>query len=242
MAGRSPRYGFRYNAARDGYEVDEERMRIVRRIFAMVAEGTSLKAIKHTFEREGKPTPKGARYWSRLFFRECVLDDIYRPHSFEEVASVVSPEVAARLNPEGLYGLWLFNRRKMTSKPISEVSDNGRRYRREYSSHIKPKEEWIALLVPDSGIPRAVVDAARGNIENNRAPSRAGERFWELSGSVALCEECGRRMRVVHRKTRRKDSALRRYGYYRCPGYHDHGRDGCINTRMVSARRLESKA
>ena len=37
MAGRSPRYGFKVNASRDGYEVDEERMRVVRRVFRQVA-------------------------------------------------------------------------------------------------------------------------------------------------------------------------------------------------------------
>src|SRR5688572_18245530 len=42
VAGHSPNYGFRYNAARDGYEVDEEKMAVVRRIFRMVAvEGVS---------------------------------------------------------------------------------------------------------------------------------------------------------------------------------------------------------
>jgi site-specific DNA recombinase len=185
MAGRSPRYGFRYNAARDGYEVDEERMAVVRRIVRMVAEGTPFKAIKNTFEREGIPTPKGARFWDRSFLRACVLDDVYRPHSLEEVAAVVSPEVAARLDPENHYGLWWFNRRRMTSKPVSEVSQNGRRYGRKYTSYTKPKEEWIAVPVPDSGIPWEVVEAAREQIKDNRVPSSAGHRSWELSAASA---------------------------------------------------------
>src|SRR3712207_3360892 len=106
VAGRSPRYGFKLNATRDGYEVDEEKMRIVRRIFREVAEGTTLRAIGLALEREGVPTPRGARFWDRGFYRRCVLDDVYQPHTFEEVAAVVSPEVAARLDPERLYGLW----------------------------------------------------------------------------------------------------------------------------------------
>jgi site-specific DNA recombinase len=161
VAGRSPRYGFKLNASRDGYEVDEEKMRVVRRIFREVAEGTTFLAIAHVLEREGVPTPRGARFWDRGFFRKVVLDDVYRPHTFEEVAAVVSPEVAARLNPEKLYGLWWFNRRRMTSRPVSEVSQNGRRYGRKYTSYTKPKEEWIAVPVPESSISREMVEVAR---------------------------------------------------------------------------------
>ena len=36
IATSAPDYGFRYNAARDGYEIDEEKMGVVRRIFRMV--------------------------------------------------------------------------------------------------------------------------------------------------------------------------------------------------------------
>src|SRR5215203_1822821 len=36
IAIHTPNYGFRYNATRDGYEVDEEAMRVVRRIFRMI--------------------------------------------------------------------------------------------------------------------------------------------------------------------------------------------------------------
>src|SRR5215203_4873949 len=39
IAGYRTRYGFSLNASRDGYEIDEERMRVVRRVFGMVAEG-----------------------------------------------------------------------------------------------------------------------------------------------------------------------------------------------------------
>ena len=240
MAGRSPRYGFKVNASRDGYEVDEDRMRLVRRIFRDVAEGATLRAIKLKLEKEGVPTPRGARFWDRSFFRNCVLDDVYRPHSFEEVAAVVSSEVAARLDPAKSYGLWWFNRRKMTSRQVSEASVDGRRYGRKYSSYIKPKKEWIAVPVPDSGIPRELVDAARAAIENNRVPSSAGDRFWQLSGGVARCGACGRRMRVLNRTKQRKNGP-RRYGYYRCAARHDHGEKSCSNGQTVSALVLEAK-
>src|SRR5215217_6114479 len=43
IATMKPPYGFRYNEARDGYEVDEEKMAVVRRVFRMVgAEGAGI--------------------------------------------------------------------------------------------------------------------------------------------------------------------------------------------------------
>src|SRR5215210_4206373 len=100
VAGHTPNYGFRYNAARDGYEVVEEKMAVVRRIFRMVGtEGASMHGVARTLEREGVPNPAGGRYWYKRLVKRFVLDDVYRPHTFEEVAALVAPEVAARLDP-----------------------------------------------------------------------------------------------------------------------------------------------
>lgn len=238
VASRSPRYGFKLNASRDGYEVDEERMRVVRRIFREVAEGSTLRTIAQGLDREGVPTPKGARFWDRSFFRTCVLDDVYKPHTFEEVAVVVAAEVAARLDPTKSYGLWWFNRRKMTSTPVSEVSGDGRRYARRYSSHAKPREEWIAVPVPDSGIPRETVEAAREQIRDNRVPSSAGHRSWELSAGIGRCAACDRILRS-RKRTKTKGGKRYLYFYYRCSGYDAHGLEGCENSRFASATKLE---
>jgi len=60
--------------------VDEEKMRIVRRIFQMRGvEGLSQNAVYHALEREGIPTPGGGKYWDRAFIKLCILDDAYRP-------------------------------------------------------------------------------------------------------------------------------------------------------------------
>ena len=53
IAPRTPRYGFRLNAARDAYEVYEPEMEIVRRIFRMVgAEGRSPGSLARVMERQ----------------------------------------------------------------------------------------------------------------------------------------------------------------------------------------------
>jgi hypothetical protein len=130
------------NASRDGLLVDEEKRRVVRRIFHMVgAEGMSLNAVYNAFTREGIPTPGGGKHWDRRFLRACILDDAYKPHTFEEVAELVSPDVASRLDSGKSYGVWWFNQRRVQTRQVSERSHDGRRYRIESRTTIKPKEE-----------------------------------------------------------------------------------------------------
>ncbi len=240
VAGRSPRYGFKLNATRDAYEVDEEKMVVVRRIFREVANGTTLRAIALKLEREGVPTPRGAKFWDRSFFRHCVFDDVYRPHSFDEVEAVVSPQVAARLDPSKEYGLWWFNRRRMTSTPVSEVSGDGRRYGKRYFSYTKPKEEWIAVPVSDAGVPREIVDVAREQIKDNRRPSSAGHRFWELSGGIIRCAACNRVL-ISRKRSKKKGGRRYHYFYYICSGYNKHGFKACEKARFASATKLEGQ-
>src|SRR5215218_79268 len=225
VAGPAPAYGFRFNAARDGYEVDEEAMAVVERIFRMVgAEGTSLNGVKKTFDREGVPTPRGSRYWGATFIKRVITDDVYRPHAFEEVKALVSPEIASRLDPDERYGVWWFNRRRRTEKQVSEVASDGcRRYVRRSTTIQKPREEWIAIPVPDAGIPREWVDRAREAVSDNVKFSRAGGRFWELSG-LMKCSKCGRGMLG---NSPPNASRKKIYHYYRCRTRHMEGTGAC---------------
>ena len=100
VAGHRPHYGFRYNADRDGYERDENEMRVVQRIFEMVGvEGRSIRAVRRALGAEGLPTPGGKRQWSQMTVRAMILDDVYRPHTREELEPLVPAEVFERLNP-----------------------------------------------------------------------------------------------------------------------------------------------
>ena len=118
IATKRSHYGFRYNASRDGYEVDEETMVVVKRIFRLVGtEGAAIRAVKRAFELEGLPTPEGKKIWGQFFIRGVILDDAYRPHSREEIEKLVvkgqmSADVASRLDSEKRYGIWWFNRRR----------------------------------------------------------------------------------------------------------------------------------
>src|ERR687897_1306005 len=68
VATKRPHYGHRYNTSRDGYEVDEETMAVVKRIVRMVGiEGAAVRAVKRAFELEGLPTPEGKKIWGQFF-------------------------------------------------------------------------------------------------------------------------------------------------------------------------------
>jgi site-specific DNA recombinase len=155
LAGRRPNYGFKLNAMRNGYEVHEEDMRVVRRIFEMVGvENRTLHAVSRALEREGEKSPDGMPQWATPVIRYLILNDVYRPHSYEETAKLVSTEVAARLEPHEAYGVWWYNRHRITRKQIAEDGPGERYYRHVTKTTEKDKSDWIAVPVPDSGIPR----------------------------------------------------------------------------------------
>jgi site-specific DNA recombinase len=236
VATHTPNYGFEYNAARDNYVVNEDTMRIVRRIFRMVgAEGQSLNSVKKNFDSEGVPTPKGSRYWGNTFIQRVITDDAYRPHSLDEVGALVSQEVASRLDPNEHYGVWRFNRRRRIEKQVSVPSQDGRRYIRRSSTTKKPKEEWIAVPVPDAGIPREWVDAARAAISGNVKFSRAGGRYWELSG-LMRCSGCGCGMLG---NSPPNGSRTKIYHYYRCRTRHLEGKGACSMSKNIRAEEAE---
>jgi site-specific DNA recombinase len=237
VGGHTANYGFKMNAASDGYAVDEPKMAVVRRIFRMIGEeGLALTAVTKILNKEGEPGPTGGR-WNTKAVRWFVLDDVYKPHTSEEVAKLVSPEVAALLDWNRRYGIWWFNRERWRRTKISEPSPTGegRDYRWKVVSTPRPREEWVAVPVPDSGIPRETIEAARHIVGNNVACSSKGDRFWELSGGVLRCSECGRRMRTS--VTRKKDG--KRYFYYSCASRREGKLSSCANRKTHRAERIE---
>jgi site-specific DNA recombinase len=241
IAGTRSPYGFVYNDARDNYVVDPERMAVVHRIFEMLGtEGATLYAVRHELKRTGIPSPSGNVLWPYPTLRAMVLDDVYRPHTYEEIAEVVSPEVAARLQPERSYGIWWFNRRRGEMRKVAEVGPNGKRiYRKRYKQVRKPRSEWVAVPVPASGIPRGWVDAARLAIKDNKRPSNTGRRFWPLSGGVLRCPACGWSMSPHTISPGGK--CTRFYYYYRCAKHMKNSYDGCASYRHYRAEELEEQ-
>jgi site-specific DNA recombinase len=162
-------YGFRYNDARDGYEVDKLRMALVRRIFRMVGvEGMTLNAVARRLEAEGIPAPRGGGTWNRPTLRKFVFSDVYLRHSYEEVTKMVTGEVAATLDPSAYYGISWYGKQRHTHSREVRVKDGKKTYPRVRKSVDAPREEWIGVPVPDPDIPQEWVLAARRSSRKTR--------------------------------------------------------------------------
>ena len=209
-----PRYGFRWTkddrGKNIGYEVYEPEMATVRRILAMVADGSSLNGVTTQLQADGVPAPKGGRDWGRHTIREMVKNDLYRPHGYGELEEFVAQGrvgsgVMASLDRGGSYGITWHGRvrkRKVSNQKLSVEA--------------RPPETWIGVPVAldGSGLDRETVDRARANLADNKSPSKVGDRFWELSGGPLKCADCGRRMIAL---SRRYESSRQNLYYYRCP-------------------------
>src|SRR5829696_4521267 len=130
---------------------EREKMAVVRRIFEMVgAWGMTLNSVRRVFEDEGTPSPSGRRLWNKSFLRNLIMDDTYLSRTFEEIAALVSPEVAARLNKEAVYGVWWYGReRHVRSQQRVTGPDGAPRYRKVVKSTTVPEAERVAVPVPD---------------------------------------------------------------------------------------------
>jgi DNA invertase Pin-like site-specific DNA recombinase len=151
LRGPKPPYGFRYNAAGDGLIVYEPEMVIADRIFRLAAEGQGLRAIQTRLHHEGTASPTGEARWPCRTLVQILRSDLYRAHTFEEIAQLVSTEVLTRLDEDAEYGVWWFGRKRTTEHSVSEPDGNGgRRYRKATTTRIRPKEERMAVPVPPS--------------------------------------------------------------------------------------------
>jgi site-specific DNA recombinase len=236
VATHRARYGFRFNANKDGYEVDSEKMAVVKEIFRLAGvERRPLHAIRKCLEKAGIATPTGNKYWSQTYIRNIILDDVYCPHTYEEVKNLVLPSTADMLDPDKHYGIFWFDRKKVTKRPVANHDPKGKPYRYAYKTSYRPKEEWIAIPVPDSGIPYRWVDAAREAIKHNHRPSSAGRRFWELSGGILRCGCCG----CIMKTTSVRGYGKNMYFYYRCPRRLRLSKEACPNSKNQRADRAE---
>ena len=160
--------------------------------------------------------------------RQMILSDCYRPHSpaeLTELAQADNLDESVAASAPGPAGVWWFARRG-----VEKVYDEDEGGRREFWDN--PDEEHIAVPIPDLGVPREQVDEARRRVLDNRAPSKAGRRFWELSGGVLHCP-CGRRMGT--HTTKRKAS----HGFYYVCGFRRSNQGRCEHG--VKFHRAEEK-
>jgi site-specific DNA recombinase len=230
----TPKYGFRHDEARSTLVVNEPEMKVVEKVFRMAAEGLGVTAIRTRLRSEGILSPKGAKVWDTRVLRRQVASDIYRPHAYEEVVGLVTPEVAARLDPKKEYGICWFNRQKTRTRAVSEPDGNGgRHYSKRKTTKVRPREEWIAVLVP-AYLSRTLADQARTALDNNKGAERKYlAREWELR-SLARCS-CGSPLGT---HTTRPNGG-RVYYYYKCKRRSQAGRLGACRQKALRAEDIE---
>ncbi len=216
----------------DSLRVNPDEMEIMRQIYRLLADGRSIYKVAAFLKDRGVKAPRGG-VWHHASVRPFVLNDVYKAHTVEELSSMVSPDVLSKLDPDKKYGVQWYNRYRKEIKNVSQMENGERVYKNKVKTIQKPREEWVAVPVPDSGIPRELVDKARAKILDNKKISRNGGVLWELSGGVAICGGCGRRMTTVSVNNRGKP-----YNYYRCPVV---GQKICPNRTYYRAKELEDK-
>ena len=240
---RSLPYGFQYNTDRTNYVPDPVTMPVVRRMYELMATGSSLHEIKTTLDAEGIPTPLGSPHWHQNSIRRCLMSDLFKPHTIEELRTLgVSADVLGRLDPEKRYGVWWFGvdrtartdepKKRKDGQPRANASSKPRRYKRA--------DDPIPVPTADSGIPREWVDAARRYFETYRGWKLTrdgkpveGRRYYELRGFV-YCGACGRRYTGYQ-------NSSRRYYYYGCQERRNHGTKACPDSHNYNADKLENR-
>jgi site-specific DNA recombinase len=223
-----PHFGFRYNATDDQYEVEPGTMALVRRVFEMVAEGSTLYTVTRTLEREGVEAPAGGTCWRQKTLRDIILDTVYEPHPYAEIAELVTSAVAARLDQIEDYGVLWWGKRKTTER---QVRENGG-YKKKQITVTKPRSEWVAIPVPGSGIPRELVRAAREAIKDNRPTFKKHDKLYELSGGILRCGCCESRMTA---------SPNQYHHYYRCARQKREGKSACPESVNLRAEIIEAE-
>ena len=155
-------------------------------------------------------------------------------HTNKELLEILSPAVACKLDAEKRYGIWWFGRQRHSYKQVSETTPDGaRRYRKSKKSVWVPQDQWIGVPVPDSGISRELVEAAREAVRYNRSAAKAAERTWELSGGIFRCGCCGRALSSVP-----VGGAKRPRYYYRCHNRATNGPKACRMRKNFRAEKI----
>jgi site-specific DNA recombinase len=208
VPGRSAPLGFEYLPEVGNYRVVPERMIVARRIFEAVGvRGESMHSLKIRFEAEGIPPPSYERNV------KAGREPTWTWHI---------PTIRRIIENDAYLGTSWFNRARVEKNPDTQNGNT-------YISKANPKKDWIAVPVPDSGIPPEWIEAARKRILNNIRPANAGRRDWILKGLLKC--ECGVRLTAF--------TGQRERFYYVCSR---HRRDGnCPYFHYFPAVELEHR-
>jgi site-specific DNA recombinase len=181
-------------------------------------------------------TVTGKRLWSLGTLHKIVHNDVYRSRSVEELRAILPDGVAVKLDPEKRYGVWWYGRQRHHQQYGRELGlDGEKRYRKGRRTEELPREQWVAIPVPDCGLSPELVDAARIARAEYRQPATTGY-FWQLSGGIIRCGGCGHAMSGVHTGNKGK-----RRPRYRCHHRARNGAEVCPNKKQHRAEKIEAE-
>ena len=95
------------------------------------------------------------------------------------------------------------------------------------------------MPVPDAGVPAEDVERARDALRHNEKSSSAGRRFWELSGGIFRCAQCGRAL-VAVTTLKGPKGRRRRMFYYVCATRRQRGKHACSFSKSMNAQKAET--
>ena len=117
---------------------------------------------------------------------------------------------------------------------VSKAGSTGKEYRWQTKRRRNPRDQWVAIPVPDAGIPLEVVEAAREMVRYNSPAPKKGRRFWEIPSGVVRCGGCGNAMLRYSAM-----AAGHVYSYYKCPRLVRDSKDACSPERLRTNHRAE---
>ena len=147
---------------------------------------------------------------------------------------------ASGSHADSVYGVAWFNKGRSHTTQVAVIDREGHKLYKKRTRFVeRPRSEWVAVPVSLGAVApvsRELVEAARHAIRNNRLPSNAGHRFWELSGGGILrCALCGGRAAPHTSKNRFE----KRHYYYRCVNRWQH--KSCDHGKNHRAADLEAE-
>ncbi len=122
-------------------------------------------------------------------------------------------------------GIWWYGQNRVKLTPMGD---------RKRTWQKIDRDEWVAIPVPDSGIPHEVIDSARDAVDRAYRPRKESRFDYELRGMVR-CACCGTLMNGY--SAGKKDGPKKRY--YRCQQLRKFGRSKYPDGAARNADNLE---
>ncbi len=203
--GTYPAYGYKRDPEdKHHFVIDEETAPIVRRIFALRAEGMAYRAIALKLNDENIPTP-GTLYYQRKGTTD--IRNVNHRWAGTTVKSLICNEVYIGNMVQGKSGTASYKSRKMVAKP---------------------EKEWIRVEgTHEPIISRKIWDTVCEIGNKKIRKSQTSDGIKSIFTGFVYCADCGFKMRNRVERFTYKDGRPGRYSSFMCGSYSSSGRKAC---------------